>query len=614
MKPRLRRPRRQAIARLMERVAGWSSSTDPLEILRTGKLLAARYASHLGPRRRTAFAAALATVTVEVYWRAIQDHGRRAWPARSPWIEVDRGALSAQATWLATTLGRAAASVDVVTAGYFIGTTYAAALPSETRARRGVYYTPPALVTRLLDQVTAAGIDWTRCRVLDPACGGGAFLAPVAQRLVKCLSHLEPRQLLQVIADRVRGFEIDPVSGWISQVFLEAVVMPACSAAGRRLPPVVEIGDSLARSDSGPVYDLVVGNPPYGRVTLPTELRSRYAASLYGHANLYGLFTDLALRWVRPGGIVAFVTPTSFLAGEYFKNLRRLLGREAPPVAVDFIDQRKGVFDGVLQEAALATYRRGGRPRSTTVHRVTPLDESTMRVEPVGEFALPKAPDEPWLIPRDLPQAALMGRLRGMTHRLRDWGFAVSTGPLVWNRHRGQLCRKGNGGCLPVVWAEAVSSDGRFALRATKPKRQPFFKPRPSDAWLVTRHGCVLVQRTTAKEQSRRLIAAVLPGDLVEAHGGVVVENHVNMLRPKGAGSCIPLAALAAFLNSAVADQVFRCLSGTVAVSAYELEAMPLPPPEALSRLSEAVAAGAPRSDLDAIAASLYGLGSGSSD
>jgi len=45
-------------------------------------------------------------------------------------------------------------------------------------------------------------------------------------------------------------------------------------------------------------------------------------------------------------------------------------------------------------------------------------------------------------------------------------------------------------------------------------------------------------------------------------------------------------AVLAALLNSAVVDQVFRCISGSVAVSAFELEALPLPVPSALTLLA----------------------------
>jgi adenine-specific DNA-methyltransferase len=516
----------------MERETGWSLGTPALEILRAGKALTGRRAQQFVGKRRTAFAAALATRMVLRYWEAIQAGYEKVWPLRSPPVELVHPILGGETIWLAETIGRAAANVDPLSAAFFIGTTYAAALPPDVRARFGVYYTPPALATRLLDQISDAAVDWNTCTVLDPACGGGAFLAPVAQRIVKQLSHLEPEALYEAIGSRVRGLEIDPIAAWMSQVFLETTLMPTCRAVGRRLPQVVEVCDALQRSPGPRRFDVVVGNPPYGRVTLPPNLRTLYSRSLYGHANLYGLFTDLAVQWVKPGGVVAYVTPTSFLGGEYFKNLRALLGREAPPVCIDFITHRKGIFDDVLQEALLATYRRGAEAADATVHSVTPLDEGTMQIVGVGSFALPDAPEEPWLIPRSTGQARLIERLHRMPQRLAHWGYRVSTGPLVWNRHKAQL-RIGPGhGHLPLVWAEAVTSDGRFALRATKPNHQPFFKPQRGDDWLVTRRPCVLVQRTTAKEQSRRVIAAVLPVRVLRDHGGVVIENHLNMIRP----------------------------------------------------------------------------------
>ncbi|WP_445376592.1 hypothetical protein [Niveispirillum fermenti] len=120
----------------------------------------------------------------------------------------------------------------------------------------------------------------------------------------------------------------------------------------------------------------------------------------------------------------------------------------------------------------------------------------------------------------------------------------------------------------------------------------------------------MLLQRTTAKEQARRLIAAEMPASFLKPYPrGVAVENHLNMLLPTGDGvPPVSPAVLAAFLNSRAADRAFRCLSGSVAVSAYELEALPLPHPAMLKELAALVAAGAPRDPLDQAADRLYGL------
>ena len=194
-----------------------------------------------------------------------------------------------------------------------------------------------------------------------------------------------------------------------------------------------------------------------------------------------------------------------------------------------------------------------------------------------------------------------------MPARLSDWGYGVSTGPLVWNRFKSQLRGRAARGLHPLIWAEAVTADGRFIFRAEKKNHAPYFKTEAGDGWLVVDQSCVLVQRTTAKEQLRRLIAAELPQSFIDAHDGVVVENHLNMVRAIGKPKVTP-AAVAAVLNSDVLDQIFRCISGSVAVSAFELESIPLPPLSAMAPIERLVAQGATRAAIEKALCGLYGL------
>ena len=103
------------------------------------------------------------------------------------------------------------------------------------------------------------------------------------------------------------------------------------TAAGRRLPAIVHVRDSLdVRAEDRGVFDLVSSNVPFGRITLPPHRRAFYARSTYGHANLYGLFTDAGLHYAKKPAVVAYVTPTSMLSGLYYQALRALLAKEAP--------------------------------------------------------------------------------------------------------------------------------------------------------------------------------------------------------------------------------------------------------------------------------------------
>lgn len=529
-------------------------------------------------RSQRAVAESITACAVGAYWSSLGS-GLSLQAAPS-----EGGALSESARQAAEQFGRAISKLGVSEAASQIGLLYTTLLPAGWRSSHGVFYTPPALAERLLDQAEAAGVDWATARVLDPAAGAGAFLIPAAQRMLRALGPCSPAVAIQNLSTRLRGFELDPFSAWMSQVFIEAELLPLIVASARRPAPFITICDSLG-IDEGEGFDLVVGNPPFGRLRLAAELREKFARSLFGHANLYGLFMDLAVRLARPGGLVSFLTPSSFLAGEYFKNLRAMLWKEAPPVSLDFVTARKGVFEDVLQETVLATYRKGGKRARAKVSFIHPLPGEPVVQKSAGDFTLPKQATAPWFLPRHDNDALLAKRLRSMPGRLADWGYRVSTGPLVWNRYKPQLLDKAEAGAVPLVWAESVTSDGQFVLRYEKRNHKQFLRLREGDDWLVVRRRCVLLQRTTAKEQARRLIAAEMPAALLKRHGGVSVENHLNMMVPTVDEPEVSPALLAAFLNSEAADRAFRCLSGSVAVSAYELENLPLPTAADLKKL-----------------------------
>lgn len=547
-------------------------------------------------------ASTVARIAALAWWDALvlanggnPDRLRVALP---PTASID---LPTAASAAAQAFGRDLIALPTTEANALLGRVYTQALPKPYRALHGIFYTPPMLVDRLLHRVETAEHGWATSRVIDPACGAGAFLVQAAERMAAALPNADPAIQLASIASRLKGWEIDPFAAWLAQLSVEATLLPQVIASSRRLQQMVDVADALVGfAASREAWDLVMGNPPFGKIKDTPALRQRFERSLHGHPNLYGLFIDLAVHLAKPGGLVALLTPASFLSGQYFRKLRRLLREQAPPVSLDLVDSRANVFDDVLQEVVLSVFCRGAsvQPADCAVVQMT---ASAIRVEPTGALDLPADPHEPWPLPRSADDAALVTRLHTMPARLADWGYEVSTGPLVWNRHKPRLHDKPAPGRFPVVWAESVTPDGRFVLKATKRNHRAWFEPRDmSDPNLVDR-PCVLVQRTTAKEQQRRLIAAEMPASLISRFKLVAVENHLNMIRPIGRRPKVSPRVLAAFLATDTADRVLRCINASVAVSASELEAMPLP-------AAEVVMAAAKKPNFALAIRRLYGL------
>ena len=567
--------------------------------LTRARQLARAWAQTLPEPRRRDQAALFTRQAIEAYQQHARPHARLSPPLAQPYGQLDPAIAE-----LAQTIGRETAPLPMNEAAYFLTGLYTVLLAARERGALGAFYTPPALANRLLDMAEEQGADWSTARVLDPASGGGAFLLPAAERMIAALPSADPAFVLRQIGARLRGLELDPYAAGLGQNAIELLLADVTAAAGLPAPIVTQVADTLEEPPKAR-FDIVIGNPPYGRVRLTPEQRQRFARGLYGHANLYGVFTDIAMRWVKRGGVIAYLTPTSFLSGQYYSALRALIADEAPPVAIDFVHARRGVFEDVLQETLLAVYKRGAKPARAQVHYVHVANEREARVIKNGTIGLPSPASQPWLAPREPDHSALIAAAEKMSARLADWGYTVSTGPLVWNRFKGQMRHRPGRNVHPLLWAEAVTADGQFIYRAEKRNHAPYFKIERGDGWLLVDQACVLVQRTTAKEQARRLIAAELPADFIEDHGGVVVENHLNMVRPKSRPALSP-ATVAAVLNSQVIDKLFRCINGSVAVSAFELEAIPLPSPDSMLSIERMVRRGASGAKIEAELAKLY--------
>lgn len=584
------------------------SKGDPLQRYEACLAMAKGYAgSKKTDRTRLSHAKSFCAAVVSAYWNAVCERHSASLCVKA--LEAEEISLPSDVQRVAEGAGKLISEFPAEDAGFLIGNVYTAMIPAARRSALGAFYTPPPLVKRLLDMAEAAGFDFSAGKVIDPACGGGAFLVPIAHRMLEKLEQTQPAWKLRQIENRLRGSEIDSFAAWIAHVVLEASVLPLCIAAKRRLADVVTVEDSL-RSSTESTYDLVVGNPPYGRVSLSKGMRLKYARSLFGHANLYGLFTDLGVRLAKKGGFICYVTPTSFLGGQYFKALRDLLTSKSPPVAIDIVSDRLGVFDDVLQETMLAVFKKTTVPASGSsvqVSALIPQGLNSSLSEPVGRVSI-RSSGAPWMLPRTSEDAAFLSKIANMPTRLSSLFYCVSTGPLVWNRHKEQLRTERSSVSLPLIWAESVSAE-EFSFRADKRNHVPFIDINVDQPHLVTRETCVLVQRTTSKEQGRRLVCSVLPESFLLEHGGAVIENHLNMIYvPTPGASNIAPTTISALLNTSTVDRAFRCISGSVAVSAYELNALPLPTPHQMLELQSNLEAMASKEDVERLVASYYGI------
>ena len=169
---------------------------------------------------RKAFAESFCAKVLGRLWDQRVRRKRSTWKLDPPDCQAPLDPAGEQ---LAADIAALLCQLDLATSDYLLGGVYTSLLPERIRSDWGVYYTPPAIVQRLLSDATFAGTDWRRARVVDPACGGAAFLAPAAVRIWEALSkqRIAPGKILDHIASHLSGVEIDPFAAWMSQALAE---------------------------------------------------------------------------------------------------------------------------------------------------------------------------------------------------------------------------------------------------------------------------------------------------------------------------------------------------------------------------------------------------------
>lgn len=536
---------------------------------------------HLAEKKQNG-ASALA-LAVLYLWQARSFPGLVA-PTNRPSKElVNNQAVVNFAVWLG--------ELDLLTAAYWLSSAYAAWVGKDVRRHEALFFTPPALSTRLIDDLVANGGSLTEHIWFDPASGGAAFIAPVAKRISEVFRKegMPAKSILDHISTHVLGNDIDPCLSAMSKQFLRMVLYKEIAEAGFEPDFYVTTYNALAdlRDYAGRV-DVVICNPPYRKMKNDevAAYRSQYEAVITGQPNLYSLFFQLALDCMKPSGIAGLITPTSYLTGQSFSKLRAHVKRCGEVLQIDTIPN-VGAFFGVEQETAIAVIRNG------TVGTDTPQACSVSHYKKEGGFEfLGKCflpfPGEAWPIPRDKGDVELLKKCGSSPYRLSDYGYQPRIGHFVWNRDQretfGSIPKRKSSSIFPLVWSSNVSANSGFEHGRSQSvvAASNYVDMGSPAAGGIIRQPCVVLQRVTSSDQPRRLVASPLSEELLNKFGGVVGENHVIFLIQTDSAPKISTQLLAEVLRSNVIDRLFRCISGAVNVSIYELGHLPLPHPEDL--------------------------------
>ncbi len=177
-------------------------------------------------------------------------------------------------------------------------------------------------------------------RIIDPACGSGAFLVEALgqlhyeyERVNRTLAGLlgTPNQLSTSDLDRrilqtnLFGRDILPESVEISRLSIWLQTARPGEPL-ETLDGTITTADTLRTQDQAQ-YNVVIGNPPWGAELdgwTIEEVRTRFPES-GSERDTYALFCIRAWEMLTPGGILAYIIPNSWLTVRGYAGFRRWL-------------------------------------------------------------------------------------------------------------------------------------------------------------------------------------------------------------------------------------------------------------------------------------------------
>lgn len=201
-------------------------------------------------------------------------------------------------------------------------------IPSKDISVNGAVYTPNYIKDYIV-QETLCKIEDSNLpsiKVSDIACGTGAFLYTVAQEIKQKTN----RSYFDIFKQNIYGLDISDYTITRAKILLSLLAI-SNGEDEEEFEFNLMVGNALDFNWNKKIkefngFDIVLGNPPYVRAKNLSEetksLLSNWEVTKTGNPDLYIPFFEIGLKYLKPSGILGYITVNTFKRSVNARNLR----------------------------------------------------------------------------------------------------------------------------------------------------------------------------------------------------------------------------------------------------------------------------------------------------
>lgn len=247
-------------------------------------------------------------------------------------------------------------------------------------------------------------------------------------------------------------------------------------------------------------YDFIIGNPPYIELAYSfynketqNDLLLKYKESSDGRMNLTHIFIYKCIDLLNDNGILAFLLPSSILTSPYYNKIRQKIHKNCDVISV--INDVK--FKNVAIKVSLLIIKK---TNNITNNHILEYGDNIYLCENCKDF----------------PTNIIT---------LKDEGFKVNIGEIVWNKHKNILSDIKSDNYKTLIYSTFIKNDNLEIKKIKNNEKKTYIK------WNNIKHNNCLVMPRTISSKIKFFLVEDNKDFIFENHVLVVTNNDINKLR-----------------------------------------------------------------------------------